>query len=413
VDGVGRNVPWAFVTRGEAVIQDEATRRLEWLLDPVSAEVFFRDYFERKPLLVQGRAADRYREVLSFEALDTVLTTRDLKHPDVLAVDASKQLTEADFTFEEGYIDVLRITRLYADGATLIFNQLERQWPALAGFCRDLEGALSTDIQANIYLTPKKSQGFRPHYDSHDVLVMQVEGRKHWIVYDTPMELPMRRQSFNAETMKAGEMTQEFVLEPGDLFYLPRGVMHDARSLDGDSMHITVGIKPVTWADALVELVAQAALEDVDLRRSLPPGYARPGYDRNEARATLLGLLQRIVEGADADHILDHYAGEHLRSRAGVLGGQLAQMRRMRGLDLDARVAARPHLVYAIDRVGEKVRLTVNGGDLELPHKAEAALRDALTRGEFAVRDLGGGLDEAGRLVLVRRLVREGCLRIV
>lgn len=396
-----------------AVTQDNATRRLDWLLDPVPSAEFLQDYYEQKPLLVQGRGADRYRDVLSFEALDTVLTTRDLKHPDVLAVDASKEITEEDFTFEGGYIDVLRITRLYADGATLIFNQLERQWPALAGFCRDLEAVLSADIQANIYLTPKKSQGFRPHYDSHDVLVMQVEGRKHWLVYDTPVVLPMRRQNFDPESVKPGDVTQEFVLEPGDLFYLPRGIMHDARSLEGDSLHITVGIKPVTWADALVELVARAALDDPTLRRSLSPGFARPGFDRTEVRATLRALLERIAAGADADRLLDHYTDEHVRSRAGVLGGQLVQTRRMRGLTADARVVARQHLLYRIDREGEKVRLSVNGTTLELPGKAEAALRDALTRGEFVVRDLGGGLDEAGRVVLVRRLVREGCLLVL
>ncbi len=392
---------------------DDATRRLDWLLDPVTPEVFFQEYFERKPLLLQGRGADRYRDVLSFEALDTVLTTRDLKHPDVLAVDAAKQLTEQDFTFEGGFIDVLRISQLYADGATLIFNQLERQWPALAGFCRDLEAALSTDVQANVYLTPKKSQGFRPHYDSHDVFVLQVEGRKHWLVYDTPMVLPLRRQDFDPEAFKPGEVTQEFILEPGDMFYLPRGVMHDARALEGESLHITVGIKPVTWADALVELVARAALNDPSLRRSLPPGYARPGFDRTAYRDTMRSLLQGIVDGADPDHILDHYAGEHIRSRAGVLHGQLGQTRLLRTLTLDARVAARPHLVYSIERVDDKVRLSVNGSDLELPFKAEAAMREALTRGEFVVRDLGGGLDEAGRLVLVRRLVREGCLRVL
>jgi hypothetical protein len=96
-----------------------------------------------------------------------------------------------------------------------------------------------------------------------------------------------------------------------------------------------------------------------------------------------------------------------------VLGGQLVQTRRMRGLSADTRVAARQHLLYRIDRDEEKVRLSVNGTTLELPGKAEAALRDALTRGEFVVRDLGGGLDEAGRVVLVRRLVREGCLLVL
>ena len=64
-----------------AVTQDNATRRLDWLLDPVPSAEFLQDYYEQKPLLVQGRGADRYRDVLSFEAVSythLTLPTSDL-----------------------------------------------------------------------------------------------------------------------------------------------------------------------------------------------------------------------------------------------------------------------------------------------------------------------------------------------
>ena len=53
-------------------------------------------------------------------------------------------------------------------------------------------------MQANSYYTPRRSQGFAVHHDTHDVFVLQVAGEKHWRVYDPLLELPLKAQRWSS-----------------------------------------------------------------------------------------------------------------------------------------------------------------------------------------------------------------------
>ena len=151
-----------------------------------------------------------------------------------------------------------------------------------------LERELSFPLQANAYLTPARAQGAKYHYDTHDVFVLQILGSKRWTMYGTPVTLPLRNSDFDAQTHERGEPTMDFELGPGDMAYIPRGVVHDARSSEELSLHITVGILSYRWADLLLEFVADASLKDPAFRKSLPPGFAREDFDR--------GLAQEIFD---------------------------------------------------------------------------------------------------------------------
>jgi ribosomal protein L16 Arg81 hydroxylase len=112
----------------------------------------------------------------------------------------------------------------------------------LAAFCRSLEREFSVAFQTNAYLTPARAQGAKYHYDSHDVFVLQIAGSKHWTISGTPVELPLRGQDFDPSEHERGQPTLDFELEAGDFAYIPRGVVHDARSSESTSLHITVGV---------------------------------------------------------------------------------------------------------------------------------------------------------------------------
>src|ERR671928_56573 len=76
-----------------------------------------------------------------------------------------------------------------ADGATIVLQALHHIWPATARFCRMLEARLGHPVQANAYYTPRRSQGFGVHHDTHDVFVLQVSGEKQWRVFEPLLEL--------------------------------------------------------------------------------------------------------------------------------------------------------------------------------------------------------------------------------
>ena len=384
------------------------------LIHPFAAETFVETHFEGSVLHVPRDDRGYYGSLLRMEDIDRVLTTLHLSHPAVTMVNAAKQLESADYTYQSGLIDAARLYQEYADGGTIVLNNLEGSLPSLMDLCRSMEAQLSCRFQCNIYVTPGgAAQGLKTHYDTHDVFVLQVAGVKHWRIYGTPIERPFRGQDFTPGKYEPGELTMEFDLHPGDMVYVPRGVMHDATSTEGDSCHITLGVLPTSWTDLLLEAVARVGLEDSELRRSLPVGFAHTGFDRTKARATFRDLLRRVVEKADVDAALDHFAEDLVSTRHPLLYGQMQQIHRLAELSVADRAGARPNLLYHLTREGEQVTVSAYGGRITLPAHAAEPLEHALRHDDYRIRDLPGDLDDPGKLVLIKKLVREGLVELL
>lgn len=379
------------------------------LIRPQEPASFLESHYESKVLHVPREDATFYHSLLSMEDIDRVLTTLHLSHPAVHMVNAAKpDLGTGDYCYPSGLIDAARLYQEYSDGGTIVLNNLEGSLPRLMGLCRSMEALFSTRFQCNIYVTPPDAQGLKTHYDTHDVFVLQIAGTKHWAIYDTPIEVPFRGQDFQPDQHEPGEKTMEFDLKPGDMVYVPRGVMHDATSTDEASCHITLGVLPNSWTDLLLEAVAQCGLKDPEFRRSLPVGYARPGYDRGPAREQFQKLLRKVLEHAELDPALDHFAEDLVSTRHPLLEGQMQQIERLDELTVDDVASARPHILYHLTKDDERVSLSAYGGQISLPIHAAETLEHAVTHDGYRIGDLPGDLDDAGKLVLIRRLVREG-----
>ena len=253
----------------------------EWLLDPVLPTTFFREFYERKPLLIQRQQPAKFQALLTIADIDRYLAASTPCRPDVFLVDAARELKPEDYAFPEppGRIDLPRAYQLFATGATISLSQLHERWAPLAALCRAVEKTFSSHFQTNIYLSPPNAQGFKTHFDSHDVFVLQVSGSKLWTLYDTGIVLPLRGQAFDPGKHAPGPPTREFTLQAGDLLYCPRGLFHSARSTDEASLHITLGLIGKTWTDVMIEAVSAACLELPAFRANLPIGFANEGFD--------------------------------------------------------------------------------------------------------------------------------------
>lgn len=387
---------------------------LRRVIHPITPEQFFAEYYEKKPLLIRRNDPKYFETLLTLDEIDRVITTLGLAHPVIEATNAQKQVTASDYTYPSGMIDVARLYQVFADGGTIILPQLHDRVAPLAHLCRAMEQEMSARFQTNIYLTPGgEAQGFKTHFDSHDVFVLQVSGSKHWQVFDTAIELPYRGMRFDPAQTQPGEMSAEFELQAGDTYYLPRGVMHHAVTHAGGSLHITLGALHTSWTDLMVEAIAQVGVNDVDFRRALPPGFAREGFDRTAAREHFRLLLRKIVENADFDRALDYFAGDLVSTRHPLLEGQMQQIMKLDGLTADSVVGARPHLLFQFAEDAERVTVSCFGRDISLPLFASPTLRHLLSSESVRVGDLRGELDDAGKVVLVRRMVLEGLARFV
>ncbi|MGY1608799.1 MULTISPECIES: cupin domain-containing protein [unclassified Geodermatophilus] len=309
------------------------------------------------------------------------------------------------------------VLRLFADGSTVVLQGLHRLWPPLIEFADQLAADLGHPTQVNAYVTPPSSRGFSPHYDVHDVFVLQVAGEKHWTIHEPVLPEPLRSQPWTdrAAAVAAAaerEPVVDAVLCPGDALYLPRGYLHSAVALGQTSAHLTVGVHSVTrWSavESALDLVRVLAAEDRELRRALPLGVdlADPAALRDDV-AAVLGALQDWLGRVDPDRVADR-----VRSRAWAQVrpepvAPLAQATAAAALTPDTVLRVRRRLRVALRPAADGDRVTLIGGrrSHEFPAATREALAGLLAAGELKVADLAG-LDPADRLTLARRLVTE------
>jgi hypothetical protein len=298
--------------------------------------------------------------------------------------------------------DVPRVLAEWEQGATIVLQALHVNWQPLAVFCRQLEEAVGLPVQANSYYTPRGSQGFAVHHDTHDVLVLQVAGEKRWLLYDPLLELPLKHQRYSRSLGDQGEPTDDLVLRAGDTLYLPRGWLHQAETSDTDSLHLTIGINAYTWLDA-----AKAALapleEDADLRRVV-------AAEEDEADE----LAERLRAQLAPEEVARRRRRRFLDTRRPIREDGLSQLRALERLDVETPVERRDTVIADLEEDEDGVALVFEGRELRFPAHARAEVTACFEADEpFRAAELPGDLDDAGRLVLVRRLVREGFLRVL
>jgi hypothetical protein len=158
---------------------------------------------------------------------------------------------------------------------------------------------------------------------------------------------------------------------------------------------------PQTRADALRMALAGCA-DDLEFRRSITTNGAIPDE-----------LLERLAARLVPEELARLLRRRFVATRRPILHDQLSQVRALAGLTVEDLLERRATVICELDETDDGGALLLfEGKELRFPWQASAALRAAVELdGPFAAADLPGALDDAGRLVLVRRLVREGFLR--
>jgi ribosomal protein L16 Arg81 hydroxylase len=382
---------------------------------------FATEFWGRRPLLSPSSALPRdFGDLLSPDMVDELIAERGVRAPfirlakegDVLARDC--YLGPAGFGAEmPDQVDSAKVLAQFASGATIVLQGLHRLWPPLIDFVRRAVDELGHPVQANAYITPPTNRGFDPHYDVHDVFVLQVAGQKRWIVHEPVLDHPLPSQPWTqhraaiAERV-TGDPVIDTVLTEGDALYLPRGWLHSAQALDSTSIHLTIGVSAVTGLDVAHAVVDQLSTVDA-FRKSLPLG-SDPA-DQDEIIATVTKVMAEMVDT--------------LRDEAVMLSGGAAAQLMQRHAERTRPVSVRPlatlaasesaattvvqwrrGLVATIDRSGGRVVLRLPDKVMTFPVSCADAMA-ALQRGLPADAATLPGLDHADATVLIRRLLRE------
>jgi lysine-specific demethylase/histidyl-hydroxylase NO66 len=385
------------------------------------AAAFVRDHWATAPLLRRGAGLDGFDDLLSLDAVDRFLATSP-RTPAFRLVKDGKPLPPSAYT-KSGVMgsqpladlaDAGKVYDHFHAGATIVLQGLHRWWPPLTGFCRELELFLTHPAQVNAYLTPPASRGLGVHHDTHDVFVLQVHGRKLWQVWDAAVPFPLahQRKLPPGAEVPGGAPLVDAELAPGDCLYVPRGFRHAARTAETASLHLTVGIPTRNWNEVLREVV-ELATEEAWFREGLPVGFADDPAALAKSLAERVAELRRFLDKVDLDRVAERTARRFWAARPPLLRGQLRQLLALDELDDATVVRRRPGAVCRLEVRGDRLTVLLGDRELAMPAGLEPAMRRLLEAASVAVADLAGQLDAPSRLVLVRRLVREGLLEQV
>lgn len=383
------------------------------LFSPLTWADFFDGYFEKKYLRIQRGNPEFYNDLLTMQQVDEVLFSQKVNHPGFRVVDSKTDTYPDPRTYTQNgssTIDPLEFVKYYTKGGTLAMAAMHQHVHSLRAFCNALHELLGHPTQTNLYLTPADAQGFSPHYDSHDVFVLQVHGSKLWKIYESTIELPDKALAFEKEGFVPGRVIDEFVLEQGDLLYIPRGLVHDAYTTDSSSLHITLGLLGYTWSQYLAEAVIHLAKNDADFRRFVSGKLTANDYDVHAAN-----LLRKLGQELKSRNGFKRFEKQLLAETPLDRRGHLLDVMESVNLTVDHSIIPLEKGV-SIDDLEGQVQLRGKGKRLIFPDFCAPVCKFLFQEkngAQVRLVDLPGELDDEGKIVLVKRLISEGLATLV
>ena len=233
----------------------------------------------------------------------------------------------------------------YLDGCSIVLNHADWSSPWIAALCLDLQKTFPHAF-ANVYITPPGSQAVRAHADDRDVFVIQVAGQKSWKVYKKiPIPHPYPNEQVGKEGLEVpqsvldGPTLIETTLCPGDVLYMPRGYVHEARANDESfSFHVTIALATHDWtlAGIMSNATAKILHNVVENRKAINLGIGMKELenvakeDQEEFQKQLQEAFRLLQEEITVESISNHQGDKFRRHNRRAFPARMKVMHEMR-----------------------------------------------------------------------------------
>lgn len=378
------------------------------LLGGISADEFLRDYWQKKPLLVR-QAIPGFESPLEADELaglsleDSVESRIVLEHGNTpwemrrgpFSEDTYKELPERDWT--------------------LLVQAVDQFVPEVAGLLEHFKFLPSWRIDDVMISYAAPGGGVGPHFDNYDVFLLQGHGRRRWKVgqlcdADSPM-----LQHADLRILADFQQSDEWVLEPGDMLYLPPRLAHYGIAED-ECMTYSVGFRAPSAAEVLTHFTDFLAQFLSDEERYSDAGMAavQSGEDQHKIQRDALDRLKNLLQEHMSDErLLLTWFGQFMtepRYPELVTGEEIDDTDLRQALEDGAVLVRNPSARLAWSEVDVGLLLFSSGQSVVLPKAMEPLLKLVCSADALHSDNLGPWLgDEDGRKLLAE-LVKQGSL---
>lgn len=381
------------------------------LLGGISPEQFLAEYWQKKPLLIRAAYAD-FCTPLSAEELLGLACEDEVESRMVLENAGSKpwELRRGPFS-EDDFAD------LPESHWSVLVQEVHKHVPELALMLEDFRFIPNwrvDDIMASI--SPKHGS-VGPHYDFYDVFLIQGEGRKRWQISTVAPDASNCLTGVDLRILREFVPEHDWVLEPGDMLYLPPGVAHHGVAIDEVSITYSVGFRSPTEQEFihgyLEQVMAQVPTNtyysDPDLCLQ-----AHPGEISEQARQRVRAIIRGIaLDDASIDRWLGRFVTEaKAGSSTEPLDEPLTNAEFLALFD-ECQTLWRNEFSRVAHIVNEDGSVYLYAGGEEYPVAAPQAWLAQLITDQRLIEfddDLATGLQDAAALSLLTQLTNDGHL---
>jgi len=375
------------------------------LLGGITAREFLRDYWQKKPLLIRQAIPD-FESPIDADELAGLALEEEVESRLVI------EHGERPWELRRGPFSEDTFSTLPEREWTLLVQAVDQFVPEVAELLeqfRFLPSWRIDDVMIS-FAAPGGSVG--PHFDNYDVFLLQAHGKRNWKIGQMcSSESPMLQHA-DLRILAEFEESAEWVLEPGDMLYLPPRLAHFGIAED-DCMTYSVGFRAPSAAEVLTHFTDFLAQYLTDEER-YTDADAQPVSDPHQIQSDALDRLKSLLaEHMSDERMLLTWFGQFMtepRYPELIAGEELIEEDFISSLQDGAILVRNPSARMAWSEVDDDVLLFASGQSRYLPGKLRELLKLVCSADALHSDNLGEWLaDEDGRDLLCE-LVKQGSL---
>lgn len=278
----------------------------------ISVEEFLRDYWQKKPLLIR-QAFPNFQSPITQDELAGLACETDTARIVI------EQGGEHPWEVRHGAFDDDDFSNLPATHWTLLVNDTDQHLPELKAIIEPFRFIPDWRIDDLMISFAVEGGSVGPHVDAYDVFLLQAQGQRRWQITTQPAHPDNFLPDLELRIMSDFQAEQEWIVEPGDLLYLPPNVPHYGVALN-ECMTYSIGFRAPSQADMLEKLL-EDSLEDARLQQRFTDSERTPQANPGELTAADMDrLIDFVVDALPQDEqSLQRWVGKYLTTpKAGV-----------------------------------------------------------------------------------------------